>query len=291
MKNFIKNSAACLCLISVILIYFGIGAYAIKIDGALNEHDWNDASVFVLKEQKNFNNKIKSAVVKVLENKQDGFVYLAVMTEFEKDGDINNCKVKIAVNDSEPSVISVCDGVLKNGTYPVEAKSTFDENSSCAFTEASVFFKDGANRSDIIKINIFDMNGAESGTYTIELDDEEASADEDLNTEKTTKKSSSKTTKTKKTTSKKSSSKKTTTKDSFTFKKVDKTKTEIDDEIVDESSERDQSTTTENTQIVYESEEKTSDKKYVYLIIGAVCAAGVAVAAVVAGTKSNKNHN
>lgn len=291
MNKIIKKLSFFLIAVVTITVCFNVYAYAIKTDGAINEHEWNDATVFVLDEQKNFNNKIKSSVVKVLENRQDGFVYLAVMTEFEKCGDINDCKVKVAVNDSNPSVISIGEGIIENGTYPVEAASTADANSGCAFTEIAVFFKDGAKRSDIIKINIFDMKGTESGTYIIELeDDEEISEEAESADEKDKKESSSKTTKagkTRKTSSKKSSSVKTTKIDDFTFKKVDKSKTEAED-IVDESGKKESVSETEQSQTVYEEEEKTFNKKYFYLIIGAVCAAGIAVAAVAVASKSNK---
>lgn len=365
MKKKVRKISFFLCLLFVVMFCFNIGAFAIKTDGIMNEDAWNDASVFVLEEQKNFNNKIKSSVVKVVENKKDGYVYLAVMTEFEKGGSMSDGKVKIAVNNSDPAIISIGGGVVENGAYPIEAASKIDENLRCAFTEIEVFFKDGAKRSDIIKINLFDLDGTESGTYKIELEEEETTTTqkktEKETTSKTTKttttktttskttttktsksttskETTSKTTKTKtsrtttsktsksttskattsktsktevtkksknETTEKSSKKSKATTKDDFTFKKVIKSTTEEVEEYSEEIAELiekasyKETSVKENTsaktedsavaQVVVDDDTITVNKKYLYLVAGAVCAAGIAVAAVAVASKSNKN--
>lgn len=200
MKKYIVKIAALLVFSIFVFCGFGMNAYAITTDGILTESDWKKAPAVVLENQRSFNNKVKSAVVKTVEDRKNGYIYIAVMIEFDKSGDLKDGAVKLSVNETSPALIKIGDGVVEKGDYSVEAGSDTDELTGCTVTEIAVFFRDGLSSTENFKINIVDSEGTESGTYTVTVKEKEpettAPKTEKPTEPKTTKPTTSKTTKT-----------------------------------------------------------------------------------------------
>ena len=287
-------TAAATVLICAML---GIAAFAIEIDGICGNYEWQDSSVFVLKEQKSFNNKIKSSVVRAKYEEKEGFVYFAILTEYEKDGSLEDGEIKLRVN-GEPILINLCDGVVDDGGFEVYAESMYDEMSYCTVTEAAVYMIDGVTLYDEFKINLFDLNGKESGTFELAFEAEsqetESTDENQSETEKEDKTSKTKTTKSKtakKSSSKKSSYKKSATTKAFNFKKVDKNKKsyeKADGEEYEEYEAEDDYSSAGEAEIIVNPSSSSHNEKYIYVAVGTFCALGIAVAAVVCAMKSNE---
>lgn len=272
-----------------IILCSGVLSLAVDLDGVCGNAEWRESTVFVLKEQKIFNNEIKSAVVKTLDGDRYGCVYLAVFEEFEKNGDMGSGEIRIRINDGSDIFINIDKGVTDSGGYDVEAVSTYDELSYCAVTEIAIYSKDSVKSTDEFKINLFDLNGNESNTFTVnfvtESDNTEADEPSEI-TEKSTKTSkskSSRTTKVKTTRLKTASAKRYATTKPFNYKKVDKNKTTdiYEDEEIYEIYDEEAPQT-----ITAESRKSPQKMKYAYVAAGTVCAMGVAVAAVICAMKS-----
>ncbi len=271
-----------------IILFSGLSTLAVDVDGICGNAEWRESAVFVLNEQKVFGNEIKSAVVKTLDGEKYGCVYLAVFQEFEKNGDINDGKIRLRINDGEDIFITVSDGVTESADYEIEAISDYDELTYYAVTEIAIYLRDGVKPSDEFKINLFDLNGRESNTFTVNFPQAEDEADENEiseTTEKTSKTKASRTTKYKTTkykTTKKASSKRKATTKAFNYKKVDKNK------YADDYEQEDEYYYNESAPQLIKAESKapSQNMKYVYVIAGTVCAMGVAVAAVVSAMKS-----
>lgn len=269
-----------------IILFSGVCTLAVDVDGICGNAEWRESAVFDLNEQKIFGNEIKSAVVKTLDGEKYGCVYLAIFQEFEKNGDINDGMVRLRINDGEDIFITVSDGVTESAGYEIEAVSDYDQLTYCAVTEVAIHLRDGVKPSDEFKINLFDLNGRESNTFTVNFPQAEDEPVENSEaTEKTSKTKTSRTTKYKttkyKTTKKASSRRKATTK-AFNYKKVDKNK------YADDYENEDEYYYNENAPQLIKAESKapSQNMKYVYVIAGTVCAMGVAVAAVVSAMKS-----
>lgn len=272
-----------------IVLYSGALSFAVDLDGICGNAEWRGSTAFVLNEQKIFNNEIKSAVVKTLDGDRYGCVYIAVLEEFEKNGDIGSGDIRIRINDGNDIFINIDKGVTESGGYDVEAISSYDELSYCAVTEIAIYSKDSVKSTDEFKINLFDLNGNESNTFTVNFPVESEETDGEETTEqtekqsKTTKSKSSRTTKVK--TTKKASSRKRATTKAFNYKKVDKNKGADE---YDEEEDYEYYYDEEAPQLIEaESKDKKQNAKYAYVVAGTVCAMGVAVAAVVCAMKSN----
>ncbi len=239
MKRFAEKFTAAAFILAVIICSSGINACAIKIDGILTDSEWKNAPVFVLENQRNFENKINSAVVKTVTDKKKGLICLAVMIEFQKVGNLTDGSMKLSVNGTESALIKLGSGVVKDGYYPMESCSDIDELSGCTITEIAVHFKDGPSSCETVKFVFVDLNGEESGVYTVEVKEPETT------TAKTTTEKTTKTTTTKTTTTKTPTTKITTEKTA----KSETTKT---------TSEK---STTERTTAEKTTKEKTSEEK------------------------------
>lgn len=232
MKMEVKKILASFLAVVIVVFSSFFSTYAITADGILTESDWKKAPAVVLETQKSFNNKIRSAVVKTVEDRKNGYIHLAVMVEFEKCGNMKDGAIKLSINGSEPSLIKLGGEVERNGAYSVEAGSDYDENSGSSVTEISVFFKEGLSHSDSFKINIIDLEGNESGAYTVKVEEKTTTTATTTTTHRTepkiTKPTTVKTTKattekTTKTTTRKSTTVKSTT--SKTSRKSEQTET------------------------------------------------------------------
>lgn len=288
LKRIIIFSAAAV----YVVLCSGVISLAVDLDGICGNAEWRESTVFALNEQKIFNNEIKSAVVKTLDGDRYGCVYIAVLEEFEKNGDVGSGNIRIRINDGNDIFINIDKGVTESGGYDVEAISDYDELSYCAVTEIAIYSKDSVKSTDEFKINLFDLNGNESNTFTVNFPVESEEADEESTEQtekqsKTTKSKSSRTTKIR--TTKKASSRKTATTKAFNYKKVDKNKK------ADDYEEEDEYYYNEDAPQLIEAESRASspNMKYVYVIAGTVCAMGIAVATVVCAMKSadSKDNN
>lgn len=286
-KRFITALIAiflCLCL--------SIAAFAVDTDGICGNSEWEGSTVFVLDEQKHFNNGIKSAVVKMLDSEVESRVYFAFFIEFEKGGYIGDGGIRLRFNSGGSLIINLDEGITDDGGYDAEAASEYDELSFCSVTEAAVYYKDSLSPSDIFRINLIDLNGNESATFEISP---EADAEDDI--QSVSDESGSGNTSKDKTTKEKTAKVKTTklrTDKAFNFKKVDKNKKsaeeirEYDDEI--EYIYSDDETTyssKEAENITVSVSDSRQNMKYVYVAVGTICAMAIAGAAVLAAMKAN----
>ena len=157
-----------------------ISALAIETDGICGNYEWEGSTVFVLDEQKHFNNGVKSAVVKMIDSKVESCVYFAFLIEFEKGGYIGDGGIRLRLNNNSSLMINLDDGITDDGGFDADAATEYDELSFVSATEAAVYYRDSLSSSDVFKINLIDLNGKESATFEISLpEDDEDSEDED----------------------------------------------------------------------------------------------------------------
>lgn len=262
-------------------------AQAVEVDGICRNREWENAEVFVLKEQRNFGNGVKSAVTKAEYSYDDGCVYIAVMSEFQKDGNMEDGAVKLRINDGDEALISLGGGVVDDGGYEIEAVSTWDSASGCSSTEISVRFTDGITSDDAFMLNIVDLQSVESNTFTFRIENEDGADRQSEQSSQNEKTSKSKTVKNKKSSSKKTSSKKkkTSATDDFTFKKAERGKT-----TAEKSAENETASANESEETSAEAENQ-HNPRYAYAAAGTLCALAIAVAAVMCAMKSNEDKN
>ena len=136
-----------------------IYALAIETDGICGNYEWEGSTVFVLDEQKHFNNGVKSAVVKMIDSKIESCVYFAFLIEFEKGGYIGDGGIRLRLNDGNSLMINLDEGITDDGGFDAEAATEYDELSFVSATEAAVYYRDSLSSSDTFKINILDLNG------------------------------------------------------------------------------------------------------------------------------------
>lgn len=288
---------------------FSISALAIETDGICGNYEWEGSTVFVLDEQKHFNNGVKSAVVKMIDSKIESCVYFAFLIEFEKGGYIGDGGIRLRLNDGSSLMINLDEGITDDGGFDAEAATEYDELSFVSATEASVYYRDSLSSSDVFKINIIDLNGKESATFEISLpEDAEDAEDEDIQNisdeenggktakskttkERTTKVKTTKVRTTKVKTTKIKSSRKSKTTKAFNFKKVDKNKKSAE-EIKDyddgiEYVDFDDTYDGEAENITVSVSDSKQNLKYIYIAVGTVCAMAIAGAAVLAAMKAN----
>lgn len=281
-----------------------ITALAIETDGICGNYEWEGSTVFVLDEQKHFNNGVKSAVVKMIDSKVESCVYFAFLIEFEKSGYIGDGRIRLRLNNSSSLMINLDEGITDDGGFDAEAATEYDELSFVSATEAAVYYRDSLSSSDVFKINLIDLNGKESATFEISLpDDAEDSEDEDTQNvsdegnggktarSKTTKEKTTKVKTTKVRTTKIKSSRKSKTTKAFNFKKVDKNKKSAE-EIKDyddgiEYVDSDDTYSGEAENITVSVSDGRQNLKYIYIAVGTVCAMAIAGAAVLAAMKAN----
>lgn len=272
-------AAAWICAASA----FGVAA--LKIDGVYSASEWKNSDVYVLDEQEDFGNGVKSAVVRLLNNEKSDYAGLMFMIEFEKDGNMDDGQIRIQLNGGDSAVISIGAGVTETGGLNIDAESECDPVSGCSITEAVIERKNGIRPGDVISVFITDLTGNESKEFIIEPETEEpgdtASDDENSKSEKTSK---SRTTKIK-TTKVKTSKSKTSKDDDFTFKKVDKNKSKSQDKT--ESKARNSGG--DGTAVILEEDsDEKSDGRYIIIAAACVCALGVTIAAAAGAIKSGE---
>lgn len=280
-----------------------ISALAIETDGICGNYEWEGSTVFVLDEQKHFNNGVKSAVVKMIDSKVESCVYFAFLIEFEKGGYIGDGGIRLRLNNGSSLMINLDEGITDDGGFDAEAATEYDELSFVSATEAAVYYRDSLSSSDVFKINLIDLNGKESATFEISLP-EDAEDEEDEDTQnvsdeenngktaksKTTKEKTAKVKTTKFRTTKVKTAKVKTTK-IFNFKKVDKNKKSAE-EIKDyddgiEYVDSDDTYDGEAENITVSVSDGRQNLKYIYIAVGTVCAMAIAGAAVLAAMKVN----
>ncbi len=298
----IKKLTAVLVAI-LFCLSLSISALAIETDGICGNYEWEDSTIFVLDEQKHFNNGVKSAVVKMIDSKVESCVYFAFLIEFEKGGYIGDGGIRLRLNNGSSLMINLDDGITDDGGFDAEAATEYDELSFVSATEAAIYYRDSLSSSDVFKINIIDLNGKESATFEISLP-EDAEDEEDEDTQnisdeenggktaksKTTKEKTAKVKTTKVRTTKVKTAKVKTTK-IFNFKKVDKNKKSAE-EIKDyddgiEYVDSDDAYDGEAENITVSVSDSKQNLKYIYIAVGTVCAMAIAGAAVLAAMKAN----
>lgn len=275
-----------------------ISALAIETDGICGNYEWEGSTVFVLDEQKHFNNGVKSAVVKMIDSKVESCVYFAFLIEFEKGGHIGDGGIRLRLNNGSSLMINLDAGITDDGGFDAEAATEYDELSFVSATEAAVYYRDSLSSSDVFKINLTDLNGKESATFEISLPEEAQDAEDDIQSTadeedggKTAKEKTAKVKTTKVKTTKIKSSRKSKTTKAFNFKKVDKNKKsaeeikDYDDEI--EYVDSDDTYDGEAENITVSVSDGRQNLKYVYIAVGTVCAMAIAGAAVLAAMKAN----
>lgn len=263
-------------------------AQAVEVDGICRNREWENAEVFILKEQRNFGNGVKSAVAKAEYSYDDGCVYIAVMSEFQKDGNMEDGAVKLRINDGNEAVINFENGVTDDGGYEIEALSTWDSASGCSSTEISVRFTDSLTSDDVFMLNIVDLQGVESNTFTFCIENEDGADEQTEQSSQKEKTSKSKTVKNKKSSLKKTSSKKkkTSAADDFTFKKAER-----GNKTAAEKSAKNRTASANESEETYAEAENQHNSRYAYAAAGTLCALAIAVAAVVCAMKSNEDKN
>ena len=288
--------------ISVIFcLSLSVTAFAVDTDGICRNSEWEESSVFVLDEQKHFNNGVKSAVVKMLDSKVESCVYFAFLIEFEKGGYMGDGGIRLRFNDGGSLIINLDEGITDDGGYDAEAQTEYDELSFVSVTEAAVYYKDSLSPSDVFRINLIDLNGNESATFEIspedaedEDDDAQIISDDEDDSGKTAKEKTAKVKTTKVRTTKLKTAKVKTTK-VFNFKKVDKDRKDAenvrdyDDEIeyIDSEDADDGDFTEKAENIIVSTSNSKQNVKYIYIAVGTVCAMAIAGAAVLAAMKAN----
>ncbi len=286
MSTAVRKACSVILAAALICTASAFGAAALKIDGVSGASEWKNADTFVLEEQDDFGNNVKSAVVKLLNNEKSGYAGLLFMIEFQKDGNMEDGQIRLQLNDGKSAIISIGTGVTETGGLNIDAESDYDSLSGCSITEVMIERRNGIHPDDVISVFITDLSGNESNEFIIQTENEEPEEDPVSDeTEKSVK--SSKTTKAKSSKSAKTTQKKakTTKKNGFTFKKVDKNRTEKELSQTDSVSYDEDG----NTVLILDSEtEEKSDKKYIFIAAACVCALGVTVAAAAGAIKSNE---
>ena len=281
------------CAVGIILLLlaFSVNAAAIDIDGNAGNKEWENSEVYNLKEQLDFVNDVKNAVVNIYFDSGSNALYLLLRCELKSLTDLSAAKLSFCVNGSDKTEINFSNELLSS-PYETHSAVMADTDSGFVFVETVCYIKEGLDFPAEISLSIYDSSGNGSNVYGItygaqktEEDDDGAEQSANGKTSKTAKQKSSKTTKAAKAASRRT--KRSTT--AFPFSRAAKNEGQINDveTEINEINEKESADSPDNLNAEIAD---GSSGSLPLVIIGSVCAAAVAAAAVYSAIKSNKNN-
>ena len=270
-------------------------AQCINIDGRQSNAEWSDSELHILEIPDDFGNDVKFAYVRIVTVPEEDKIFLCIGIEY---GDINDPNLAGAT-------VSVCGGaeiyLSADGTYrctddsyAVKTASSLDNYSKNAVTEAEIVKARLASRGNL-RLRIIDTYGKSSNLYTVDFGKTVGNPSDKNVTEK-----SSASKKTKETATKNRGTSASVGND-FTYKLAESAKSTVSQS--GESKAR-QSLTDENGSVLTDDftavpPSRSEENKKLYIVLGSVSAAAVAVSAVfgyirkekTSAAKQNKNQD
>ncbi len=277
------------CAVGIILLLlaFSVNAAAIDIDGNAGNKEWENSEVYNLKEQLDFVNDVKNAVVNIYFDSGSNALYLLLRCELKSLTDLSAAKLSFCVNGSDKTEINFSNELLSS-PYETHSAVMADTDSGFVFAETVCYIKEGLDLPAEISLSIYDSSGNGSNVYDItygaQKPEEEGGAEQSANgkTSKTAKQKSSKTTKAASRRTKRSTT-------AFPFSRAAKNEGQINnvETEINEINEKESADSPDNLNAEIAD---GSSGSLPLVIIGSVCAAAVAAAAVYSAIKSNKNN-
>ncbi len=272
------------CAVGIILLLlaFSVNAAAIDIDGNAGNKEWENSEVYNLKEQLDFVNDVKSAVVNIYFDSGSNAMYLLLRCEFKSLTDLSAAKLSFCVNGSDKTEINFTNELLSS-PYETHSAVIADTDLGFVFVETVCYIKEGLDLPAEISLSIFDSSGNGSNVYGISYGaqkTEEGGAEQSANgkTSKTAKQKSSKTTKAASRRTKRSTT-------AFPFSRATENEVQANKAETETYEKSGNAPDNLNAEIA----DGTSGNLPL-VITGCVCAAAVAAAAVYSAIKSNKNN-
>lgn len=260
----------------LICLTLSLGVCAIEIDARAGQKEWEDSVVYDLKDQHDFLNGVKKAIVNIYFDERENCLYLLLRCEIKNPSDFDTAKLSFSVDGSDPTEISFSGETLCS-PFETQAAANADADSGIVFVESVCAIKDGLDLPAEIDLAITDCEGVESNTFTLvcgeqqsdESDDEAAQADKNS--------AKSRTVKSKKSAAKKAGKTQRTT-TAFPFSRATKSETGA-------VSGTDPSFSG-GSSVVYTS--AGAHGKTAIIIIGSLCAAALIAAGSYSAVKKNK---
>lgn len=291
MKDVKIKSVIFAAAIMAIIWSTAFSAQCINIDGRQDNAEWSDSELHILEIPDDFGNDVKFAYVRIVTVPDEDKIFLCIGIEYGNINDPYLAGVTVSVCGGAEIYLSA-DGTYRctDDSYAVKTASIVDCYSKNAVIEAEIVKARLASRGNL-KLRIIDTYGKSSNLYTVDFGETVGNSSDKNVTEK-----SSASKKTKEAATKKRGT--SASGNDFTYKLAESAKS-----AVSQSGERN-SFADENGSVLTDDftavpPSRSEENKKLYIVLGSVSAAAVAVSAVfgyirkekASAAKQNKNQD
>ncbi len=275
MKDVKIKSVIFAAVIMAIIWITAFSAQCINIDGRQDNAEWSDSELHTLEIPDDFGNDVKFAYVRIVTVPDEDKIFLCIGIEYRNINDPYLAGATVSVCGGAEIYLSA-DGTYRCGddSYAVKTATSINNYSKNSVTEAEIVKAGLASRGNL-KLRIIDTYGKSSNLYTVDFGKVSGRISNESSTEK-----SSASRKTKETATKKRDT--SASGNDFTYKPAESFKSTVSQG--GESVAR-QSLTDENGSVLTDDftavpPSRSEENKKMYIILGSVSAAAVAVSAV-----------
>lgn len=277
MKDVKIKSVIFAAAIMAIILCTVFSAVCINIDGSQSNAEWSDSELHVLRVPDDFGNDVSFAYVRIVFEPNAGKIFLCIGIEYKSINEPNLAGANVSLCGGAEIRLNA-DGTYEcaDESFTVKTASSCDTHSKNAVIEAEISHSSLTASYGSLKIKIIDTYGKSSNLYLVDFG---AADSGNIGKNPVDKSSSSKKSKT---TQAKSRDKSSRTVDDFTYKPA---KNASESVALKSGEGQVQSFTEENVNALTDDftavlPNKNEKSKKLYIILGSVSAAAIAVAAV-----------